>query len=293
MTVLLNHRLQLTGDGRDRYLRNQAVPFSAMISFIIPAHNEELLIGRTIESIQNAARPIDDIDANNDSPLFEIIVADDASTDATCRVAAQAGARVLGVNKRQIAAVRNVGAAEARGEMFIFVDADTTITAEVYRDTLAALGDGAVGGGSMVKFDPPVPLYARLMLPLALWVNRRFRMAAGCYMFATREAFTAAGGFDESFFAGEEAVFSRAMHKVGRFDIIHAPVTTSGRKLRAYSTIMILGTLFKLMAMTLLGRKPVGKRSKNLDLWYAPRREDPKQKQLEVAGAMGAANGEK
>jgi glycosyltransferase involved in cell wall biosynthesis len=61
-----------------------------MLSFIIPAHDEERLIARTIESIQSTAMAgVDRVRP------FEIIVVDDASTDATRQVAEQAGARVM------------------------------------------------------------------------------------------------------------------------------------------------------------------------------------------------------
>jgi glycosyltransferase involved in cell wall biosynthesis len=239
-----------------------------VISFIIPAHNEEDLLPSTLQTMRSAADAFDQ--------PYEIIVVNDASTDATCEIAEQAGARVISIDRRHIAAARNAGAAAARGDAFIFVDVDTTITAEVYRATLKALADGAQGGGCMVRFDPPVPQYARLMLPLALWVNRTFRMAAGCYVYATRGAFAAAGGFDESLLAGEETIFSRAMHKVGRFEVLDAAVTTSGRKLRAYSATTIFGTMFKLAAIALINRKAFSSR-KHFDLWYAPRREDPKE----------------
>jgi glycosyltransferase involved in cell wall biosynthesis len=242
-----------------------------MISFIIPAHNEEKLIGRTIESIQSAAKS-----ADGHAPPFEILVVDDASTDATSQVADQAGARVISIHRRHIAAARNAGAAAARGDVFVFVDADTTVTADVYRATLAALRDGAVGGGSLVEFDPPVPLYARSMLPLAMWVNRTFHMAAGCYVYATRAAFTAVGGFDEAHFAGEETIFSRAMKKVGRFHVVDASVMTSGRKLRAHSAMTIFGTMLKLVALALFRRRAFANRE-HFDLWYAPRRADPKE----------------
>jgi len=58
-----------------------------MITFIIPAHNEELLIGGTISALQTAAGAMDE--------NYEIIVVDDASTDATNTVATRCGARVL------------------------------------------------------------------------------------------------------------------------------------------------------------------------------------------------------
>jgi len=67
-----------------------------MISFIVPAHNEQASLGRTLEAIHKAARAV--------GQPYEIIVVDDASTDATPEIAAQNNARVLSVNHRQIAA---------------------------------------------------------------------------------------------------------------------------------------------------------------------------------------------
>ncbi len=236
-----------------------------MLSFIIPAHNEERLIGVTIQAIQEAARP--------SGEPFEIIVVDDDSEDATALAAVDAGARVLGVNLRQIAAVRNAGAAVALGEAFFFVDADTLVTPGVISDALGALRGGAVGGGSAVRFDEPVPRYGKYLLRLLLWVNRRLRLASGCFMFCTRAAFSAAGGFDPGLFAGEEVVFSRALDKQGRFTLLHQEVITSGRKLRSHSARRLLGTLVRL---AVLGRGGLRDRT-HLDLWYAPRPSDPRR----------------
>ena len=58
---------------------------------------------------------------------YEIIVVNDASTDATAEVARRNHARVVDVNHRQIAATRNSGARVSNGECLFFVDADTTI----------------------------------------------------------------------------------------------------------------------------------------------------------------------
>ncbi len=63
-------------------------------------------------------------------------------------------------------------------------------------------------------------------------------MTGGCFLYCTREAFDAVGGFDESLFASEELTMSSALQRFGgrrRFVIIRTPVITSGRKLRVYS----------------------------------------------------------
>ena len=73
-----------------------------MLSVIVPAYNEELLIGRTLRALRAAGGAL--------GQPFEVIVVDDASTDRTAAIAAEHGARVLSVHNRQIAATRNAGA---------------------------------------------------------------------------------------------------------------------------------------------------------------------------------------
>src|SRR5438105_487319 len=121
-----------------------------MISFIIPAHNEELWIGKCLLSISSTVQEIPE--------PHEVIVVDDASTDATPWIAQQMGARVIHVAHRKISAVRNSGARAAGGEIFFFVDADTQVNQRAVRAALAALRCGAAGGGCAPQLDGPVPL---------------------------------------------------------------------------------------------------------------------------------------
>src|SRR5947207_10528077 len=92
-----------------------------VLSFIIPAYNEEFDLGRIIAAIRDAA--------NCGGHPSEIIVVDDGSTDATARLAEAEGAALVQIYRRQIAAARNAGARAAHGEVLFFVDADTRISA--------------------------------------------------------------------------------------------------------------------------------------------------------------------
>jgi cellulose synthase/poly-beta-1,6-N-acetylglucosamine synthase-like glycosyltransferase len=69
-------------NGRDFVVQPARLPlqYSLMISFIIPAYNEELELSSTIAAIRHAA-------ATGTAQPYEIIVVDDASTDATAQVA--------------------------------------------------------------------------------------------------------------------------------------------------------------------------------------------------------------
>jgi glycosyltransferase involved in cell wall biosynthesis len=238
-----------------------------MISFIIPAWNEADLIGATVDALHAAAQALEE--------PYEIIVADDGSTDETGAIAEGRGARLVKVAHRQIAATRNSGARDARGEFFIFVDADTLVNPAVVGAALEAMRTGAVGGGAAVSLDPHVPWYAKAMMPFFVFAFRSAGLAAGCFVFSTRRAFEAVGGFDETYFGGEEIVFSRAMRRQGRFVVLRQTVVTSGRKLRTHSVVETWGIL---LPLALRGPRGVRRRD-GMDLWYAPRRRDPKQGQ--------------
>jgi glycosyltransferase involved in cell wall biosynthesis len=226
-----------------------------MISFVIPAHNEAALLGRTLAALHESARAAGE--------PYEVIVVDDASTDGTGPLAREHGAQVLAVNFRRIAATRNAGARAAAGELLFFVDADTTVTARAVRAAVRALRGGAVGGGAAVRFDGPVPLYAaileRVVLPVLLPL---LRMAPGCFLFCTRRAYLAAGGFDEALAWSEEVAFGNRLKRQGRFVILRERVITSGRKVRAYSAWELLRVGVRLAC----GRR------EGLDYWYGPER---------------------
>ena len=234
-----------------------------MISFIVPAYDEERLLGPTLRALNGAARA--------SGEPYEVIVVDDASSDRTASVAVDNGARVVRVAHRKIAATRNAGARQARGDLFVFVDADTVVNEAVVRGAIRALRGGAVGGGATVRFDGRIPAYARVLLPLMVRLLRITRLAAGCFLFCTRQAFEAVGGFDESLYGAEEIAISRALKRQGRFIVLREPVLTSGRKLRAHSVWELLGVAGRL---ALRGPHSVRERS-GLEIWYEGRREDP------------------
>lgn len=237
-----------------------------LVSFVIPAHNEERCLPATIAAIRDAARTLD-LD-------HEIIVADDASTDRTPEIAAELGARVVRHDRRQIAATRNLGARVAGGEILFFIDADTCVNPQAVRAALDALARGAVGGGGWVRADGVIPLYARIMLHAANRIFRLCRLCGGCFVYCTREAYLRTGGWDETRYAGEEIEFAGALKAQGRFHMVRTPVTTSGRKLRTHSPREIVGVIARGAWSEVFQGGRLTRSREGLDLWYAPRRED-------------------
>ncbi len=234
-----------------------------MISFVVPAYNEELELPSTIAAIGQAA-------AEGAGQPFEIIVVDDGSTDTTANVAAQAGARVVSINRRQIAAARNAGARTAQGDILFFVDADTRINRGHVADAIAALESNCAGGSARVLPDGFIPLWGRIFVSAFCRVYFGLNLGAGAFLFTTRRNFDAIGGFDEQYFIGEEVYFSLALRKLGRFKILPQPVLTSGRKLRMYSAREVFAR-----SLSIVIRGPRGARSRDrLDLWYGGKREE-------------------
>ncbi len=229
-----------------------------MISFVVPAYNEELELPSTIAAIRSAAM----------SHPYEIIVVDDASIDQTAEAVRTAGARLVSIDRRQIAAARNAGARAARGHVLFFVDADTRIIEKHVSGAMTALEASYAGGSARVMVGGAIPMWSRVSLRLFCAVYFRLNLGAGAFLFTTRENFEAVGGFDESLFVGEEVYFSHALRKLGRFRVLSEPVVTSGRKFRMYSARQILANTFSVLLRGLRARSREG-----LEIWYDGRRE--------------------
>jgi glycosyltransferase involved in cell wall biosynthesis len=231
-----------------------------MISFVIPAHNEERYLGDALQAIHMAARSL--------GLRYEIVVANDASTDATAAVAQRNGARAVAVDHRKISATRNSGARAATGERLIFVDADTHVDATVVGAALAAMDAGAIGGGAAIRFWDAAPRWATATMHGIVWFMRVAGLAAGCFVFCTRAAFEAVGGFDENYYGAEEWIISHALKKQGRFVVLRESVATSARKVQTRSFLATMK-----VSLMLLVRGPRGLRERrNMAFWYEDRR---------------------
>lgn len=215
---------------------------------VIPAYNEAALIAGTIACVRERLP-----DAGLAEGAFEIIVCDNASSDATASLAAHAGARVVFEPERQIARARNAGAAVARAPWLLFLDADSWPDTALLRDLLAAMDDeGIVAGGCTMRMQDVPP---SISAGLHGWnaVSRLARWAAGAFIFCESEAFRAIGGFADDLYVAEEIDFSRRVKRWGaargqRFEILHRhPMLTSGRKGSLYSHWELLSLLASLV----------------------------------------------
>ena len=239
------------------------------LSVIVPAFNEEKLLGATLACIEGslAALAVPGL-------AWEILVCDNNSTDRTPEIARQAGARVVFEPVNQIARARNAGAAQAGGDWLVFVDADSLPSPDLFRDMLAEIGGGrTLAGGATVRLDIDV-LWVRLSIRLWNAASRLHRWAAGSFIFCEAAAFRELGGFDERFYAGEEIDFSHRAKRLARrrgrrVTILHRhPLLTSNRKARLYT----LREMFAFLLKAVFSGGRTLQRKDACTIWYDGRR---------------------
>ena len=126
---------------------------------------------------------------------------------------------------------------------------------------------GAVGGGAPVWLGKGevVPLYVRFIAILALVGAKLIGFTGGAFMYCTREAFLATGGFDEHLYWSEENSFALALKREGRFVVLWHYVLTSGRRFRAMSGLQMLAVC----ARTALSPSKMTTRRASVEkVWY-------------------------
>ncbi len=197
-------------------------------SIVIPAYNEEEYIGDTIKSLQ-------DQDYKGD---YEIIVADNNSTDGTADLVKKLGARVVHAKHPGVCWARQKGTEAATGEIVISTDADTVFSPSWLQTIDANFQEKNVVAvmGPCRFVDPPYwgAIYPRILFGsvslVAKVIGRPF------YITATNTAFkkSAWEGYDTKLTqGGDELDLLRKIKKKGKivFDNTN-PTYTSSRRLR-------------------------------------------------------------
>lgn len=189
-----------------------------MISVVIPAYNEETVIGGLVDYLRD----------NSAGFVDEIIVSDGGSTDKTRELAEKAGARVVKSSIRQRSVQLNFGAEAAAGEVLYFLHADTFPPPGFDRMIRNKVRSGFQSGCFRLRFDSRHPL-----MKLYGWFTRFspvFVRFGDQSLFVTRELFNKAGGYREELFVMEDQEIVKRLMNLSDFAIIQNPVITSARK---------------------------------------------------------------
>jgi GT2 family glycosyltransferase len=239
------------------------------ISIVIPAFNEERLLGASLKQIKAAAGAF-----TTRGWEVELIVCDNNSTDRTSEIAYAAGADVVFEPVNQIGRARNSGAAAATGDWLIFVDADSHPSAELFADVAEQILSGqCLGGGATVRLDEN-HIVGGLITGIWNCTSRIWKLLAGSFIFCEAAAFRKAGGFSKELFVAEELELSQRLKKLAketgkRMVILHRhPLVTSARKMKLYTAREHLRFLSRVIFSQ-------GRQLRNRDaahLWYDGRR---------------------
>jgi rSAM/selenodomain-associated transferase 2 len=209
------------------------------ISIVVPALDEAAGIEGTLDALQSWREA-----------GHELIVVDGGSRDDTAAKAAAGADRVL-VSPRGRSRQMNAGAAAARGEILLFLHADTRLPADAAESVLQALSGTTAWG----RFDVTIegrsawlPVIARLMN----WRSRWTGIATGDQaMFVRRADFDAVGGFPDQPLM-EDIELSRRLRARGAPACLRLRATTSGRRWDqrgAWPTILLMWRLRLLYAL--------------------------------------------
>lgn len=212
------------------------------ISVIVPAFNEEKLLGASLAEFHRAAAAFTRLGWE-----FELVVCDNNSTDQTSDIARAGGAKVVFELVNQIARARNAGAAAATGDWLIFVDADSHPGAELFADVAEQIHSGrCLAGGVTIRLDEKM-FVPGLITQAWNFISRWRRLMAGSFIFVEAAAFRQIGGFSRELFAAEEIDLSQRLKKLARgtgrgIVILHRhPIKTSARKMKLYTAREHLG----------------------------------------------------
>lgn len=174
------------------------------VSIVMPALNEEMYIGQTLEALHNIDYPRD---------LYEIIVVDNGSTDRTTEIVQSFEVSLLyEPSASNVGAVRNAGVRAAKGEIIAFLDSDCL-----------ADSDWISKGLRMLEKHPKTAIGGGYRLPnSATWIEKYWvlekkehtlvsRTLLGCNIMLRRSALVEVGGFNEHVTSGEDSELHRQL----------------------------------------------------------------------------------
>jgi glycosyltransferase involved in cell wall biosynthesis len=208
------------------------------LSFVIPAHNEELYLGNCLDSIVRELKS-----GNYDA---EIIVVDNASTDKTKEVAARyPGVKIVYEPRKGLVRARRAGFLASTGDLIANVDADTRLTPGWIEKVIKEFSKNpklAALSGPFIYYDLPKKInylvkifyyIAFLTYFLNRFIFRLGSMLQGGNFVVRRSALEKIGGYNtDIYFYGEDTDLACRLHNVGQvkwtFDL---PIYASGRRL--------------------------------------------------------------
>ncbi len=214
------------------------------LSIIVPVLNEEPAIVAMLQGLSGLR-----------ARGAEVIVVDGGSRDRTVALAQPLCDRLIAAPRGR-AAQMNAGAGVARGDVLLFLHADTGLPADADRLVREGL---AASGRAWGRFDVRIAGRHPLFPVIAATMNLRSRatgIATGDQaMFVDRAAVAAVGGFPDIALM-EDIVRSRRLKRLGRPLCLKAQALTSGRRWEKHGVVRTILTMWRLRLAFFLGAEP-------------------------------------
>jgi glycosyltransferase involved in cell wall biosynthesis len=202
-----------------------------MISIIIPTLNEEKYLPKLLECIKRQT-----------FRDYEVIVADNNSKDKTRQIAEEHGCKVVDGGLPGVG--RNNGAKAAKGDYFMFFDADVAFGQrfiekafnEFQKRYLEVASCNFISQSKKYKiFFEAYNTYARMM-------QFTFRpISGGAFIFLTKRIFERIGGFDEQIKIGEDFNLIRRSAKHAKFGMLKSvKIYVSARRIEKEKSLNYL-----------------------------------------------------
>ena len=207
-------------------------------SVIIPAHNEEKYIGECLESIAKAAQPYKN--------QVEVIVVLNRCTDRTEEIAKSYNCVTLENYDKNLSKIRNAGAALAKGEILITIDADTRMTEHLLSEVEKHLASNQyIGGGVNGNFERmSLGIVVSTMLLIVPLLFKYGFISVGVF-WCYKKDFQAIKGFNENMLMAEDADFAKRLKQWGKkngkkYGTIKNGMITSCRRFDHYGDWVLL-----------------------------------------------------
>ncbi len=202
-----------------------------MISVVIPALNEEKFLADCLESLKN----------QDYRGGYEVVVADNGSTDNTSEIARNFGICLVHCEKRGVGHARQTGAEAARGDIIVQADADTIYPPDwltKIAHQFAAHPEAVAIAGRFLYKDPPSWAWLEYFLRhncnrITRFLFGRPLLISGATFAFRRQAFSAVNGYKDLSYSADQQGISARLTRVGK--VVYDPavqVLTSSRSVK-------------------------------------------------------------
>lgn len=194
-----------------------------MLSIVVPTLNEEKFLPCLLNSVRKQTRV-----------KYEIIIADNDSSDNTRKIASSFGAKII--DGGLPAKARNNGAAAAAGDIILFLDADVVLPAPDFLEkTLSEFNEKKLGAAACSAYPISEKIIDKIFHQAAnLYIKKITPImphAGGFCIFARKNVHEKINGFDETLKLAEDHDYSSRAAKISKFGILESyPVAISVRR---------------------------------------------------------------